>query len=196
MLVFWKHHFVLFAVPKTGTTAVEKAVGHMADAAIVNPPGMKHCTVAKYDRELRAFFEQKGRRPLQKVAVMREPISWLSSWFRYRSRPALSGQATSTAGVDFDAFVDAYLAPEPPPFARVGSQASFLAGGVDHLFRHEDPNGLRQFLEERLRAEIDLPRLNVSPMRDALLSPRVLESLRRERAKDFDLWEAIGGRSH
>ena len=58
MLIFWKTRLAILAVPKTGTTAIEQALAPMADAAILNPPGLKHCTVRKYRRELSDFFEQ------------------------------------------------------------------------------------------------------------------------------------------
>jgi hypothetical protein len=89
------------------------------------------------------------------VAVMREPVDWLGSWYRYRRRDTLSGHPNSTANLSFDAFVSAYCHGDPPPFARVGSQAKFLepqrnGTRVTHLFRYEDRQGLRGFLE-RLR---------------------------------------------
>ncbi len=191
MLIFWKQRFVLLAVPKTGTTAIESALGPMADAAISNPPGLKHCNVKKYRRELSPFFEQKGRRPLELVAVMREPTDWLGSWYRYRTRPALNGQPNSTAQVDFEEFVENYLADPQPDFARVGSQAHFLEGGVDHLFRYGAREALLHFLEDRFGKAITLPRLNVSPPGDVRLSRTLKDRLRRERAADFDLWSSL-----
>nr|WP_298435025.1 gamma-glutamyl kinase [uncultured Jannaschia sp.] len=191
MLVFWKARLVLLAVPKTGTTALEATLAPHADAAIVNPPGLKHCTVRKYRRELADFFEQKGRRPMELVATVREPVDWLGSWYRYRRRPALDGQPNSTAHVDFDGFVKAYLADPQPDFARVGAQAQFLGGGVDHLFRHDD-GGLVPFLAERLELEIDVPRMNVSPAGALDLSPETEARLRRERPEEFEVWDTAG----
>lgn len=195
MLVFWKARLVLLAVPKTGTTALENCLSPVADTAILNPPGLKHCTVGKFRRELSGFFEQKGKRPLELVAVMREPIDWLGSWYRYRSRDALAGQPNSTAGLSFDEFVDAYLGKSPPQFAKVGSQATFLEGGVDHLFRYDHQAGLIDFLEERLNQEIKLDRANVSPGGETSLSETNEKRLRQDRAQDFALWAALSGRS-
>ena len=191
MLVFWKARLVLLAVPKTGTTALEAALAPRADAAILNPPGLKHCTVRKYRRELAGFFEQKGRRPMELVAVMREPVDWLGSWYRYRRRPALDGQPNSTAHLDFDDFVRAYLSDPVPDCARVGAQAQFLQGGVDHLFRYDRQEDLLRFLAERLGHEIDPPRLNVSPAGETELSAPLAERLRDACAADFRLWESL-----
>lgn len=193
MLVFWKARLVVLAVPKTGTTALENALAPWADAAIVNPPGLKHCTVRKYRRELAPFFEQKGKRPLDLLAVIREPISWLGSWYRYRRRADLKGQPNSTAGMTFDDFVAGYLADPQPDFARVGAQSRFLSGGVDHLFRHDDGVGLRAFLEDRLEREITLDRANVSPPGDLALAPEHLDRLQAAYAEDFALWKNARG---
>lgn len=192
MLIFWDARLVLLAVPKTGTTALEASLATVADVAILGPPGLKHCTASRYRRDLRGFFELRGRRPLELVAVMREPVSWLSSWFRYRSRPTLHGLPNSTAGLDFGTFVDAYLSEAPPDFARVGSQATFLEGGVDHLFRHDRMADLTTFLAGRLGRPVDLSRENVSPPGDAALAAPLLARLCRERAADFALWRSLG----
>jgi hypothetical protein len=191
MLMFWSARLVLLAVPKTGTTALEAALAPLADAAVLNPPGLKHCTVPKYRREVAAFFEQRGRRPMELVATMREPLDWLGSWWRYRGRPSLDGQPNSTAGVTFDAFCEAWLSDDPPPFARVGSQARFLQGGVDHLFRQDRPEALLMFLAERLGELPDVGRANVSPEGPAEPSPEVAARLRAERPEEFALWESL-----
>ena len=190
MLIFWKARLVLFAVPKTGTTALEAALAPLADVAVVNPPGLKHCSVARYRRELSGFLETGGR-PLELMALMREPTDWLGSWYRYRGRAALAGHARSTRGIGFDAFVRAHLERDPPAFARVGSQATFLAGGVDHLFRYETFDAAIHFLSDRLGHEIAVERRNVSPGGALDLSPVTRARLERERAADYDLWKGI-----
>lgn len=191
MLIFWKARLAILAVPKTGTTALERALAPTADAAILNPPGLKHCTVRKFRRELSPFFEQKGKRPLALVAVMREPVDWLGSWYRYRTRPDLEGQPNSAAGATFDQFVDSYLQTPQPAFAKVGSQATFLDGGVDHLFAYTEQPALLAFLEERLSRRIDLTRENVSPPGETVLAPDRLAALKAAHAADFALWDKV-----
>lgn len=191
MLIFWKARLALLAVPKTGTTALELALAPDADAAVLNPPGLKHCNVRKFRRDLSGFFEQNGRRPLELVATMREPVDWLGSWYRYRSRDALNGQPNSTAGITFDAFVEAYLSHSPPPFAKVGSQANFLEGGVDHLFAYGDQKGLLGFLGDRLGRTIETQPTNVSPRGSIALSASTLATFKVEYKADFELWDSL-----
>jgi hypothetical protein len=108
MLVFWKAKLVLLAVPKTGTTALEAAFGPWADGAFFNPPRLKHMTLRRYRRQLAPILAQDGP-PLEVMAVMREPVDWLSSWYRYRTRPELGTRPQSTAGLSFGDFALAWL---------------------------------------------------------------------------------------
>ncbi|MFO7920570.1 gamma-glutamyl kinase [Rhodobacteraceae bacterium W635] len=196
MLVFWKQKIVLLAVPKTGTTALEQALLPHASAAILDPPGQKHVSATGYRNRLSKFFEQRGKRPMELVAVMRDPVDWLGSWYRYRSRPQLDGKANSTRGMSFDTFVDAWLSADQPGFAQVGSQANFLcddAGrvAVDRLFRHDRMGELVAFLENRLDAALELPRSNVSPPGPTDLSDEMRGRLHREAEAEFTLWESL-----
>lgn len=198
MLVFWKARLVLLAVPKTGTTALEEALLPYADAAILNPPQQKHCTVRRYRNQLQKFFEQRGQRKLELMAVVREPVSWLSSWYRYRARVEIAGTANSTADLSFDEFVDAWLHDDPPEFAKVGRQSRFISEedgsiGVDHLFRHDQLGQAVTFLEGRVKARLDVGRSNVSPARDVGLSPEMHARLHAEAPEEFALWRQLGG---
>jgi hypothetical protein len=194
MLVFWKENLVLLAVPKTGTTALSEALAPHASTIISDPPILKHAPIYRYNRFLRPFFEGVGGQEIETVAMIREPVDWLGSWYRYRRRPHLNGNPNSTAGISFDTFVDAYLMGKRPAFAEVGSQAKFVTGadgavGVDHLFCYEQPDRLIRFLEDRLQITLVLPRSNVSPRMDVTLSPEIEARLRRKRADEFAIWE-------
>jgi hypothetical protein len=198
MLLFWKAKLVLLAVPKTGTTALEAALLAHADAAIVNPPEKKHTPARRWRGQLAPFFENKGARKLETMAIIREPRDWLGSWYRYRARPEITGSAASTAGMAFADFVEGWLAEPEPEFARVGRQSRFVASPegrviVDHLFRYEDMDSAIAFLEQRLSIRLDLPRRNISPAADLTLPPALEARLRHEAAADFDLWARIGG---
>lgn len=184
-------------MPKTGSTAYEVALAPHAAMVISAPPELKHAPVFRYNRFFRPMIERFIGATPDVVAVMREPVDWLGSWYRYRRRDALAGHANSTADVSFDEFVDVYCRGGPPPFARVGSQAKFLepqrnGTRVTHLFRYEDQDGLRGFLESRLGVPIAPPLRNRSPQAELELSARIEARLRRKHAEDFRLYEMIG----
>lgn len=197
MLVFWKQRLVFLAVPKTGTSAYEAALAPHASMTVLDPPELKHAPVYRYNRFFRPMFEKMGVEHMDVLAVIREPVSWLGSWYRYRQRGFLQGKPTSTRGLSFDDFVQAYLMGDQPPFANVGSQAKFVeprpnGTAVSHLFRYEDQTALIGFLEQRLGVTLDLPRANKSPAADLELDPQTLGRLRRKYADDFALWNRAG----
>lgn len=197
MLLFWKAKLVVLAVPKTGTTALEEALSPFADVSILAPPEKKHVTARRYHGQLAPFFENRGARPLQTMAVIREPIDWLMSWYRYRARPEISGSATSTAGMEFEQFVNGWLSTPEPEYARIGRQSRFVADRdgmviVDHLFRYEQLDHAVTFLEDRLGRKLTLPRRNISPPAKITLSKALETRLRREAEADFALWEKVG----
>ncbi|MGB7242463.1 MAG: gamma-glutamyl kinase [Sulfitobacter sp.] len=196
MLVFYDERLVFLSVPKTGTTAYQVALADRADLIISNPPLLKHAPVYRYNRFLRPMYEKVCDTEMELMAVMREPISWLGSWYRYRKRPFMKGKPNATHGLSFDDFVTAYMENQRPGFANVGSQAKFLEPrpngvGVQHLFRYEDQAGVMAFLNARLDITLSLDRLNVSPQMALTLSPRVEDKFRRRFAEEFDLYDSL-----
>jgi hypothetical protein len=132
------------------------------------------------------------------AAVMREPVNWLGSWYRYRHRAALADHPNSTRGISFDAFVSAYCQGKPPGFANVGAQSKFLepqrnGTKVTHLFRYETPDDLIAFLADRLGTRIETAQHNASPSLGLELSDKTDALLRRKHADDFALWQGIAG---
>ena len=197
MLVFYAERLVFLSMPKTGTTAYESALRARADMVVSNPPELKHASLYRYDRFFRPIFEKVCKTELEVMAVVREPVSWLGSWYRYRRRPFMAGKPNSTEGITFDDFVSAYAQGERPAFANVGGQAKFLEGRpggqrAAHLFRYEEREKLDAFLETRLGIRPVTARENVSPEMDLTLSPATEAKLRRKCAEDFALWESLG----
>ncbi|WP_324754556.1 gamma-glutamyl kinase [Roseovarius sp. Pro17] len=199
MLVFSKHKMVFLSVPKTGTTAWQAALAPHASMIVSDPPELKHAPIFRYNRFFRPALEKFVGENLHVIAVMREPIDWLGSWFRYRQRPFLDGKPTSTAGLSFDDFVQGYVQGKQPSHANVGSQSKFLepqrnGTAATHLFRYEDQDGLTQYLESRLGHRVCTDRLNSSRHEPLPLSAETEAVLRRKYAPDFSLYNSIGAK--
>ena len=194
MLVFAKEQLVILAVPKTGTTALSAALAPRAAMVLRGPASMKHAPLRRYHRFLLPFVNQSLGQTPEIMAIIREPVDWLGSWYRYRSRRALIGHENSTAGISFDDFVLEYCKGKPAPFATLGSQSKFVRLGdgqigVDHLFQYESQDRIIDFLEHRFGVDIDLPRKNTSPKMDLVLSPDVAARLHDKRRAEFEIWE-------
>ncbi len=192
MLVFYKERLAFLAVPKTGTTAYQSALRLRADMVIANPPDLKHAPVYRYDRFFRPIFDRVCGVELETLAVIRHPLSWLGSWYRYRRRPGMEGHKNSTHDVSFDTFVEAYLKGDRPPYANVGSQFKFLetrpnGTGITHLFKYENQAGLNAFLEDRLKTKLSLSRENMSPEIELSLSSGTKNKLERKLFEEFEL---------
>ena len=196
MMVFLKEKLVFFATPKTASTSIEMALGPNCDIRISKVPNAKHTPYRKYQRLLEPFIMTLTKDEPDTVAVIREPVDWLGSWYRYRSREELNGTPNSTANVSFDEFVAAYLSDNPPEFARVGSQAKFMSDkdgalGLSHLFRYDDMDGLVRFLQNRLNRQFTLGRANQSPKGETSLSPALLAEYQNAYAQDFEIYERL-----
>lgn len=196
MMVFYKARLVLLSVPKTGTTALQTALRPHADMVISDPPELKHSPLYRYNRWVRPMFEKVCGAELEVAAVMREPVSWLGSWYRFRQREELTRHPASTAQISFDQFVDDYCMGQRPPHANVGSQAKFLEAQpngcrVHHLFAYEDLPRLHRFLANRLGLNIETQPENVSPFGDLTLRPQTLEKLKRKHPEEFALYQSI-----
>jgi hypothetical protein len=147
-------------------------------------------------RALSSAFCLSACDEVETLAVIREPVSWLGSWYRYRQRPFLSGRPVSTEGLSFDQFVEAYLAETRPAYANVGAQSKFVeprpnGTAITRFFKYEELQDCVAYLEERLELAISLPQVNVSPKQDLELSPALEARLRTACAADFHLWNSI-----
>ncbi|SLN39869.1 hypothetical protein ROJ8625_01872 [Roseivivax jejudonensis] len=196
MLVFWKARLVLLAVPKTGTSAYAEALAPHAGMVVSDPPELKHAPIYRYNRFFRPMFEKMGAENMDVAAVIREPVSWLGSWWRYRQRPFLDGRAVSTKGVTFDAFVRDWCAKSRPAHANVGAQSKFVeprpnGTAVTYLFRYEEREALDAFLSNRLGVDVAPGRANVSPAAAQEISRETEALLRQVGAAEFALWEGI-----
>jgi hypothetical protein len=196
MLIFWKERLVFLANTKTGSTSIEAALEQMAHVAIRRPPELKHMRARRYRDHMKPLLEKAAGGPFTTVALMREPVDWLGSWYRYRTRDEILGEERSSAGIGFDAFVEGYLAEDRPAYARLGSQAEFLCDGsgapiVDRIFRYEEIGKFVHYLEEVLGCEITLPKLNISPKGDIALSGALRSRLLERLRADYALYSSL-----
>ncbi|MFT5639144.1 MAG: hypothetical protein ACI861_001970 [Paracoccaceae bacterium] len=197
MMIFWKENLAFLAVPKTGSTAIEAALEPYSSVSFIRPPKFKHMTHKRFNRFMRPWLEIEGVKSIETFAVMREPVSWLGSWYRYRGRDELIGHANSTHSISFDEFIDAYLGEGArPAYATLGSQAQQLSRkqgetGITHLFRYEDMDHIRTFLSNRFSRKLEFSHCNVSPDMPLDISPKNQRRLEEKHAFDFATYDDI-----
>lgn len=194
MLIFWDHRLVFLATPKAGSTAVELALESLASAAIQRPAALKHTDIAAYRRHVGPWLHAQTGEEFATVALMREPVEWLRSWYRFRQRDDHDDPLHPMEGVSFARFARDYAAPGGPEALAIGSQSRFLtddAGRVDRIFRYEQMEAFVEFLEDRLDCAIELPRINVPPAVDVHLPAEDETLLRARMSADLALYRAI-----
>jgi hypothetical protein len=195
MLISLKANLALLALPKTGTTALESALRPHCDVVYSGDPRLKHINLRRFDRVFRPQLARIGAGDIDTFCMLREPMNWLESWYRYRARFNISDQIKSTANVSFEQFALAWLQDEPPEYARAGRQARFVQGEggrqITHLYRYENYDAAIGFLETRFARKIVVDRVNISPQRATELSAETRAKVIAALAEDYALWESI-----
>ncbi|QYJ16086.1 hypothetical protein Rxycam_01917 [Rubrobacter xylanophilus DSM 9941] len=199
MLIAPVRGFVFLAMPKTASTSIERAFMPFTNGMFKSNPALKHTRYADFQRFLQPFLESKGfpRDSYEVVCVFREPIDWLFSWYRYRTREELKGHRNYAGHVSFEEFAVAYMEGKEP-FARVGRPSQFVRSRpgqreMDKVFRYERLDLLVEYLCEKIGREVKVGLSNVSPKRDLQLSERCKRELRAFLEPEYRIYEqAIG----
>lgn len=196
MLISIQKNLAFLAMTKTGSTAIEKELAPHCDIVFSGDPRIKHIQLRRFDRFIRPYLAKVGIKELETVCLFREPVDWLGSWYRYRSRPKLDGHVNSTKGLTFEQFVLEYMSETPAPFAQVGRQSRFVQTknktiGVDRIFRYEDFQEVEDFFSQRFSTELNFQRLNTSPKAELTLSDHVTRQIHDYLADDYDIFETL-----
>lgn len=197
MLIFWDQRLVFLATPKAGSSAVEAALEPLASVAMKRPDPLKHMSAQDYLSHVAPYLEAASGERFTTVALMREPVGWLMSWYRFRQRDAFDGEEAAVRRHSFETFARAYVDPADPLHAEIGRQSDVLADAegkplVDRIFRYEAIDRFVHFLEDRLDCAITLPRVNVPPAADVKLTRESEAKLREAMAADVTLYGQLG----
>lgn len=203
MLLAPKKGFVFLAMTKSASTSIERAFGRHS-ALTAHAAWLKHVPYRDFQGYLEPLLAEKDfpRESYEVACVMREPVDWLFSWWRYRSRHELAGSRRRYAGgVPFEEFARLYMRHhrgEPLPrearFAQLGRQSAFVEpvpGGrpIDRIFRYDRLDLAVDFLAEKVKERVELGLENVSPERTFSLSPEVERELRAFLAPETSIYE-------
>jgi len=197
LLIFWKQKLVFLATPKAGSSAIEAALEPLAEVAIKRPAELKHISAQDFHRHFAPFLAARSGESFTTVALMRQPIDWLRSWYRFRLRDDDEDPNHPMIGRSFEQFAQDYMSDPTPAHANFGTQSEFLcdAAGkpnVDTIFRYDQIDSFVHFLEEQLDFAITLPRVNVPPAVDVALSEQTQADLTQAMARDIALYNSLG----
>lgn len=204
MLLAPKKGFVFLAMTKSASTAIETAFGPYADVWLRTNP-FKHTIYEGFMRLLEPYLDWKGfpRDSYEVTAVMRDPIDWLASWWRFRTRKALARRAPEkyAGDVTFDDFARAYLLDqrgetlsENVRFAQqMGRPSDMLripegAPPIDRIFRYDRIDVVANYFSDKVGAKVSVGVENRSPKREVTLSDEVRRQLTEFYAPEYEIY--------
>lgn len=142
MLISFKKRFIFVANTKSASTTIEHLLEKHCQIAIREQRFGKHLPYAKIEEIFEPLFEFSGDRMEEylRFGVIRDPVSWIVSWYNYRQREALPrSNPKSSHDVTFPEFVEEVVSTgKRKPFAQLGAQKNKLLDGsgkigVDYL---------------------------------------------------------------
>lgn len=203
MLIFANEGLIVFSVPKTGTTSIDKAIGKKATIRLSGTQnnGLKHINAKKFNKWSMTLKKEFPDQKFVSCCVIREPLDWISSWFRYRSREEIKDTERYTGNLTFDE----YLSKLCDKSESKKSSTAFLRGQskfiirknkveINRIFPYEKIDNFIEFLSEKLNRKIELPMKNVSPelSKSKLeISNETLERLKPFISLDLNIYNAI-----
>jgi len=201
-----KARLVVLSQPKTGTTALGTALARQASLMVSRPPELKHMSYRGFMHFMAPLIEaQTGlrRSDYEVAAVMREPLDWLGSWYRYRTRnrlkkPDNARSANFTGNISFDDFALDVCRPdeERPQYARIKTPSWVALGskeaiGVDRLFPYEAFGSFLHYVAERTGKALTPDMANVSPEMELSPALETRERISQHFAFDVALHTAL-----
>lgn len=194
MLISLQKRFIFVANTKTASTSIERALQPFADVRYGGDPRKKHIALAEIEAAAPWVFTKAGcgLEGFFAFGVMRDPVEWLWSWFRYRKQPEVESPIPAEM-----TFAEFWAQGDWNIRRRTGKKNlqsdKFLApdGRVlaDVILRHEDV--ARSFAEVCAGLGIeppDLPADNVSRRRAAPEIPAdLIDAVRAHYAEDYAL---------
>jgi hypothetical protein len=172
-----RHGFAFLSTTKSGSTALEQAFTPHAQVILRGPPRLKHINASGFHKHVEPLLHDQGfpRDSYEVVAIVREPLDWLLSWWRYRSRDALrrrrgaGGKDVYAGDTSFEEWATAQIDNDMQGIGRMSRFVAVPDGarGVDRLWRYEHLDGAREWMSGRVGEEVSLRVVNASPKRPA-----------------------------
>lgn len=172
------------------------------------PGAIKHINARVFNKNILALHNRlMPAVAIESFCMMREPLGWIESWYRYQTRDALKdpahfNHARYTGNISYDQFIEAFVESSGkarPEYARLTTQYDFVRldnneVGVDRIFPMERMDLVEDFLRQKTGKKISIPQENVSPKQSCHLDPALLRRLEEYLAPDLVLFEQVRAR--
>jgi len=193
MLIGLKKKFIFVANTKTASTSIEEALSPFTEITHGGNPWRKHISLYEGLNAYPQVFEQTGQEPRRffKFGVMRDPLEWIGSWFRYRKSNRV--ESPLPADMTFEEFWKQgdwnFIRAGGAPFLQrdmfCGPEGKVL---TDMIIPYDQLGPLFGRICAALGIEAALPRENISRLRTMdEISPDLAARLRQFYAPDYAL---------
>lgn len=197
MLISIEKRFFFIANTKTASTSIEHVLLPYTDIFRGGTPERKHIQMRQAIRSYPFLFNQKPFQPgdFFRFGVMREPMDWIASWFRYRK-----GNRTAVPlpdDMDFRAF---WKQADWNVRLRNGSptlQSTMFCNPrgvslVDYIIPYHQLDDVFADICKELKLPVSLPKMNVSALQESAVIPEDMKAeLRDHYAEDYALWDSL-----
>ena len=163
MNISTKYGFAFLCNPKCASSSIEHALDNYCNIKMLSDfddAQAKHINARNYYEFVAPLLKKiKPQINIDTFCIIREPLDWLGSWYRFRTRyeiknPAHKYHKNYTGKISFNEFVEAYLSKgDRPPFATFKTEYQFdfikLSEnmiGVDYVIPMDDLAKVFQFL--------------------------------------------------
>ncbi len=191
-------------MPKCASTSIEMVITPYCNQLFSSPNICeKHITANTFNEKILTLHKkQYPRKTIESICLIREPIDWLFSWYRYRQRkeladPSHKSHIRYTGNITFDEFANEFTKKEQrKPFANIETQFDFVKTnnnkiGVNTIFSTTEFNQAINYISEKIGRKILIPEENVSPKAKYSLNRKTEEKLRDYMSVDFALYDLV-----
>jgi hypothetical protein len=200
MMASIRYGFIVLSMPKCASTSLHEALTPICDIRFRGRmKHVDHAFVAQWVVPMLAARAAPARFQPRILSLMRDPVEWLYSWYRYAygGEPPAEPKPSKPHYARFADFLDAYFSNRPPRVGGVHRQSDFLRGrdgsldGIE-VFRHEQNARLVAELEALAGAPIALKVTHRSRARQQDdLDGIDLDELRRRLADEYAIYDSI-----
>lgn len=165
MLISIKKEFCFIANTKAASTSIENALQKYSEIRLTGTPALKHMPLRELECSIAPFLAGKGVNieRFYKFSVIREPVSWLVSWFNYHSLAMFKDKKIYLGDIDFDSFLKKVFNGDFL-FISKGQSVRFISDNyqMDKLICFENLSKKLEYLSGKLDIDLVLGHQNIS----------------------------------
>lgn len=196
MQISTEHGFAFLCTPKCASTSIEETINEFCNINFSGHPKIKHINSKVFiESILLTHSKLVPSVKIESFCLIREPLEWIQSWYRYRARDELKNKThpnhqNYTGSISYNEFILEFIYEGTrKPFANLDTQYDFMKThknhiGVDYIFPMNNIETVATFLSEKVGEQIYIPLKNISPKKLVTLDEGLEIRLRKYLEKD------------